>query len=58
MSVNAVQSDTMGLTADCELSVEEFFSWQRAIESQRVAGLRATQQQIFRDAPRLAQLRN
>lgn len=60
-SVNALQSDTMGLTmAAVSCHSKSCFSWQRAIESQGVAGLRATQPQIFRDAPsaRLAQLRH
>jgi hypothetical protein len=60
-SVNALQSDTMGLTmAAVSCHSKSCFSWQRAIESQGVAGFRATQPQIFRDAPsaRLAQLRH
>jgi uncharacterized protein DUF1153 len=33
-----------------ELSIEEFFTWQRAIEGHGVAGFRIIRPQIFRDA--------
>jgi hypothetical protein len=58
--VNAVLSGAMSLEEVCrryELSVEEFITWQRAIEAHGVAGLRVTRLQVYRDAPRLAQWR-
>ena len=60
--VNAVRSGAISLEEVCrryELSVEEFFAWQRAIETHGVAGLRVTRLQIYRDTPpaRLAKSR-
>jgi len=52
--VDAVRSGAISLEEACrryELSVEEFFAWQRAIESHGVAGLRVTRLQIYRDTP-------
>jgi hypothetical protein len=52
--VNAVHSGAMSLEEVCrcyELSVEEFVTWQRAIETHGVAGLRVTRTQIYREAP-------
>jgi uncharacterized protein DUF1153 len=54
MIVNAVHSGAMSLEEVCrcyELSVEEFLTWQRAIETHGVGGLRVTRLQIYRDAP-------
>jgi hypothetical protein len=54
MIVNAVHSGAVSLEEVCrcyELSVEEFVTWQRAIETHGVAGLRVTRVQIYRDAP-------
>jgi hypothetical protein len=58
--VNAVHSGRMSLEEVCrryELTVEEFITWQRAIEAHGVAGLRVTRLQVYRDVPRLAHLR-
>jgi hypothetical protein len=52
--VNAVRSGAISLEEVCrryELSVEEFIAWHRAIEMHRVAGLRVTRLQIYRDFP-------
>src|SRR2546429_1775492 len=52
--VNAVRSGAISLEEVCrryELSVEEFFAWQRAIDTHGVAGLRVTRIQIYRDIP-------
>ena len=52
--VNAVRSGAISLEEVCrryELSVEEFFAWQRAIDTHGVAGLRVTRLQIYRDTP-------
>ena len=54
MIVNAVHSAAMSLEEVCrcyDLSVEEFLTWQRAIETHGVAALRVTRLQIYRDAP-------
>jgi hypothetical protein len=54
MIVNAVHSGAMSLEEVClryELSVEEFVTWQRAIETHGISGLRVTRLQIYRDAP-------
>ena len=51
---NAVRIGAISLEEVCrryELSVEEFFAWQRAIETHGVAGLRVTRLQIYRDTP-------
>jgi transposase-like protein len=60
--VNAVLSGAVSLEEVCrryELSVEEFITWQRAIEAHGVAGSRVTRLQVYRHAPpaRLAQRR-
>ena len=52
--VNAVHNGAISIEDACrryQLSVEEFRSWQRAIKSHGVAGLRVTRLQIYRDAP-------
>jgi hypothetical protein len=53
MIVNAVRDGVMGLEEACrcyELSVEELVTWQRAIETHGIPGLRVTRLQIYRDA--------
>ncbi len=50
--VAAVQGGLITLSEACErysLTVEEFLSWQRAIERYGVAGLRATRVQEYRE---------
>lgn len=50
--VNAVRNGAINLEDVCrryELSVEEFLSWQGAMETHGVAGLRVTRLQIYRD---------
>src|ERR1700757_1381609 len=50
--VNAVRTGVISLEEVCrryELSVEEFFAWQRAIDTHGVPGLRVTRLQIYRD---------
>jgi transposase-like protein len=52
--VNAVRSGALTLEEACrryQLSSEEFYAWQRAIDAHGVAGLRVTRLQIYRDAP-------
>jgi hypothetical protein len=52
--VDAVRNGLITLEEVCrryELSAEEFFAWQRAIETHGVAGLRVTRLQIYRDTP-------
>jgi transposase len=52
--VNAVRNGALTLDEACrryQLSIEEFYAWQRAIEAHGVAGLRVTRLQIYRDAP-------
>ena len=52
--VNAVASGAISLEDVCrcyELSGEEFVTWERAIETHGVAGLRVTRTQIYREAP-------
>jgi Protein of unknown function (DUF1153) len=54
MIVNAVHGGAMSLEEVCRyypLSVEEFVTWQRAIETHGIPGLRVTRLQIYRDAP-------
>lgn len=49
--VSAVENGTISLEQACErysLSVEEFLSWQRAIEAHGMRGLRATRVQQYR----------
>lgn len=49
--VSAVENGTISLEQACErysLSVEEFLSWQRAIEEHGMRGLRATRVQQYR----------
>jgi hypothetical protein len=49
--VAGVRSGTISLEEACrryKLSIEEFLSWQRLIESHGVAGLRATRLQHYR----------
>jgi hypothetical protein len=51
--VNAVRNGALTLDEACrryQLSMEEFHSWQKAIEAHGVAGLRVTRLQIYRDA--------
>lgn len=50
--VAAVRSGAISLKEACRrynLSVEEFLTWQRAIESHGIPGLRVTRIQIYRD---------
>ena len=57
MVVNGVLSGAISLEEACrryQLSVEEFRTWQRAIEAHGVPGLRATRFQIYRDIPTAA----
>ena len=52
--VNAVHSGVMSPEEVCrryEVSVEEFVTWQRAIETHGVAGLHVTRTQFYRSAP-------
>ena len=52
--VNAVRAGVISLEEVCRryaLSVEEFFAWQRAIDTHGVPGLRVTRLQIYRDNP-------
>jgi len=52
--VAAVRSGALSLAEACEryaLTVEEFLSWQRAIDRFGLAGLRATHAQQYRTAP-------
>jgi Protein of unknown function (DUF1153) len=52
--VNAVRDGALSLDEALrryQLSIEEFYAWQRAIEAHGVAGLRVTRLQIYRDAP-------
>lgn len=52
MVVAAVRGGLITLEEACarySLSVEEFLSWQRAIESHGLPGLRATRVQLYRD---------
>jgi hypothetical protein len=54
MIVNAVHSGALSLEEVCRyyaLSVEEFVTWQRAIETHGIRGLRVTRLKIYRDAP-------
>lgn len=49
--VAAVRGGLISLEEACQrytLSVEEFLSWQRAIEAHGIPGLRATRVQIYR----------
>ena len=51
--VAAARNGASGLDEACrrfELSEEEFYAWERGIESHGVAGLRITRLQIYRDA--------
>ena len=52
--VAAVRTGAIGLEEACrryELSEEEFFAWERGIETHGVPGLRTTRLQIYRDTP-------
>ena len=52
--VNAVRDGALSLEEALrryQLSIEEFYAWQRAIDAHGVAGLRVTRLQIYRDAP-------
>jgi hypothetical protein len=52
--VNAVRDGALSLDEALrryQLSIEEFYAWQRAIDAHGVAGLRVTRLQIYRDAP-------
>ncbi len=52
--VNAVRNGALTLDEACQryqLSIEEFYAWQKAIDMHGVAGLRVTRLQIYRDAP-------
>lgn len=53
--VTAVRSGLLSLEAACaryNISIEEFLSWQRLIESHGVPGLRATRLQDYRQSGR------
>src|SRR5690242_12602951 len=53
--VSAVRSGILTLEEACErykLSIEEFLSWQRLIDSHGLAGLRVTRLQDYRNAPK------
>jgi hypothetical protein len=53
--VAAVRSGTISLEDACnryKLSIEEFLSWQRMIDSHGLAGLRVTRLQDYRSADR------
>jgi hypothetical protein len=53
--VAAVRSGVLTLEEACErykLSIEEFLSWQRLIDSHGMAGLRVTRLQDYRSAGR------
>ena len=53
--VTAVRSGLLSLEAACaryNISIEEFLSWQRLIESHGVPGLRATRLQDYRQSSR------
>jgi hypothetical protein len=53
--VAGVRAGLISLEEACErytLSVEEFLSWQRSIDSHGVRGLRTTRLQDYRDSPR------
>ena len=55
--VNAVRCGAISLEEVCrryELSVEGFVSWQRAVETNGVPGLRVTRLQMYRHARRRA----
>ena len=50
--VQAVRVGMISLQEAClryDLSVEEFFAWQRAVERHGIPGLRVTRLQIYRD---------
>ncbi len=52
--VNAVRDGALSLDEACrryQLSIEEFYAWQKAIDAHGVAGLRVTRLQIYRDPP-------
>jgi len=54
MIVDAVRRGAISLEEVCrryQLSVEEFLTWQRAMETHGVPGLRITRLQIYREAP-------
>ena len=53
--VDAVRQGAVSLEEVCrryQLSIEEFITWQRAIESHGVPGLRVTRVQIYRNSCR------
>jgi hypothetical protein len=53
--VAGVRAGLLSLEEACrryKLSIEEFLSWQRLIESHGVAGLRATRLQDYRSSPK------
>ena len=53
--VDAVRQGAVSLEEVCrryQLSIEEFITWQRAIESQGVPGLRVTRVQIYGNSRR------
>ena len=58
--VTAVRDGAISLEEACRryhLSEEEFLSWEQGIEVHRIAGLRITRQQIYRNVPNLKQAR-
>jgi len=59
--VEAVRIGMISLLEAClsyGLSVEEFLSWQRAVEQHGIHGLRVTRLQIYRDAEELRSAKN
>ena len=58
--VDAVRNGALTLDEAChryQLSIEEFYGWQKAIDAHGVAGLRVTRLQIYRDAPPMRSLK-
>jgi Protein of unknown function (DUF1153) len=58
--VNAVRNGALTLDEACrryQLSIEEFYAWQKAIDAHGVADLRVTRLQIYRDAPPLRSIK-
>jgi hypothetical protein len=52
--VNAVRNGVVSVDEACrryKLSIEEFVSWQKAIEAHGLPGLRATRIQDYRESP-------
>jgi hypothetical protein len=59
--VDAVRNGALTLKEVCEryqLSVEEFFAWQKALDAHGIGGLHVTRLQIYRDAPKTRSAKN